>query len=320
MDISEPAMTTLAAANPLEHVLPHTVFEIGGFGVSNHLMMATLAAVLVLITFLFVGKRVRVTGGSVDDHLTQGPVAQMLETMLVFIRENVARPNLGHLTDKYIPYLWTIFFYILFCNVLGMIPIGYIASLIASVFGADAHAWGVLGGTATSNLSLNVPLALTALVAIVFIGVREAGVHYFKHFAPGPWFMWPMLIPLEVMSFFIKCGVLAMRLFGTMLAGHLVLASLVMMIFIFAKISQPIAYGVGIGVVLLNLVLSLLELFIAMLQAFIFTFLTTLFIAQGAMHHDEHDDSHDHEADRAPGQRDKTTEPEYPPAHPQPAT
>lgn len=310
-------MITLAAANPLDHVLPHTVFHIGGFAVTNHLMMGTISALLVLLTFSLVGKRIRISGDGVDDHLTSGPVAQMFETMLVFIRERVARPNLGHLTDKYIPYLWTVFFFILFCNVLGMIPIGYIAALLASLLGGDPHTWGVLGGTATSNLSLNIPLALTALVAIVFIGVREAGTHYFAHFAPGPWFMWPILIPLEVLSFFIKCSVLAMRLFGTMLAGHLVLASLVMMIFIFAEFSHAVAYGVGIGVVLMNLALSLLELFIALLQAFIFTFLTTLFIAQGAMHHGE---DHAHEADLAPGQRDRHDEPTYSPAHPQPAT
>lgn len=312
-------MTSLVAVNPLEHVLPHTVFHIGGFGVTNHLIMGTVSAVLVLLTFLLVSRRVRVSGAGVDDHLTTGTIPQLFETILVFLREEVAKPNLGHLADKYIYYIWTVFFFILYCNVLGMIPFGYIAALLAPLFGGDPHTWGALGGTATSNLSLNGPLALTSLVAIVFIGVREAGASYFKHFAPGPAFMWPLLIPLEVLSFFVKCTVLAMRLFGTMLAGHLVLASLVMMIFIFAEISQVVAYGVGIGVVVLNLALSLLELFIAMLQAFIFTFLTTLFIAQGAMHHDDHGPA-THDAELGPGERDQGHDAEYPPKYPQPAT
>lgn len=280
----------LAADNPLAHVVPHTVFHVGGIAVSNHLVMGVVAAVLVLLTFAFVATRVRTTGASIDGHLTKGVVAQLFETILVFIRENVARPNLGHLTDKYIYYLWTIFFFILYCNVLGMVPIGYILSLI---LGPE---WGHWGGTATSNLALNIPLAITALIAIVVIGIREAGSGYFAHFAPGPKFMWPMIIPLEVMSLFIKCCVLAVRLFGTMLAGHLVLAALVMMIFIFARLWEPLGYGVGFGVIVLNLILSLLELFIAFLQAFIFTFLTTLFIAQGAVHHDDHGHDHaDHE-------------------------
>ncbi len=302
----------LAAANPLEHVVPHTVFHVGGIPVSNHLVMGIVAAVLVLLTFAFVASRVRTTGDTIDGHLTRGRVAQLFETICVFIRENVARPNLGHLTDKYIYYLWTIFFFILYCNLLGMVPLGYILSL---TLGSE---WSHWGGTATSNLSLNIPLAVTALIAIVVIGIREAGSGYFQHFAPGPKFMWPLIIPLEVLSLFIKCCVLAVRLFGTMLAGHLVLAALVMMIFIFARLNPTLGYGVGLGVIVLNLVLSLLELFIALLQAFIFTFLTTLFIAQGALHHDG---DHDHEADLGPGQRDPANMPDgpiYPPAHAQP--
>lgn len=312
-------MTSLASTNPLEHVLPHTVFHIGGFAVTNHLIMGTVAAVLVLLTFVFVGRRVRVAGRGVDAHLTTGAVAQLFETILVFLRDEVAKPNLGHLADRYIYYIWTVFFFILYCNFLGMIPIGYIGGLVAPLLGGDPHVWGALGGTATSNLALNGPLAMCSLIAIVFIGIREAGLSYFKHFAPGPAFMWPLLIPLEILSFFVKCTVLAMRLFGTMLAGHLVLASLVMMIFIFAEISQVIAYGVGIGVVALNLALSLLELFIALLQAFIFTFLTTLFIAQGAMHHDNHGEA-THDAELGPGERDQVHDAEYPPKYAQPAT
>lgn len=298
-------MTILAATeskmDPLAHVLPHPVFHVGGFEVTNHLIMTMVAAGLVLLTFAYVSARVRPTGPGVDGHLTRGRLAQLFETICVFIRENVARPNLGHLTDKYIYYLWTIFFFILFANVLGMVPFGYIVKVAAAAIGVDPGPWSHVGGTATSNLSLNVPLALTAFIAIVFIGIREAGAEFFKHFAPGPWFMWPMLIPLEVLSLFIKCTVLAMRLFGTMLAGHLVLSALIGMIFIFASLSPLLGYATGVGVVLLNLALSLLELFIAMLQAFIFTFLTTLFIAQGAVHHG---DGHDREADHGPGERD----------------
>lgn len=314
------SVAILAAANPLDHVVPHPIFEIGGIQVSNLLVMSVLAAVLVLLTFAYVSSRVRTTGADVEGHLTRGRVAQLFETMLVFIRENVARPNLGHLTDKYIYYLWTVFFFILYCNLLGMVPFGYIFTLIERATGADLGALTHFGGTATSTLSLNVPLAVCSLIAIVFIGVREAGSGYFAHFAPGPKFMWPMIIPLEVLSLFIKCCVLAVRLFGTMLAGHLVLAALVGMVFIFARVGGDLlGYGVSVGVVVLNTILSLLELFIAMLQAFIFTFLTTLFIAQGAVHHDEHGhDEHGHEADQAPGQRDHDHAPAYPPAYPQP--
>lgn len=317
------ATLVLAASNPLEHVLPHELFRIGDQPISNHLVMTGVAGLLVTLVFAYVATKVRTTGDTIDGHLTHGRFAQLFETMCVFIRDQVAKPNLGHLTDKYIFYIWTVFFFILFANILGMVPIGYVLKLIAPLWGGDPKWWGIWGGTATSDLSLNVPLALMSLFAIVFIGVREAGTGYFAHFAPGPKFMWPLIVPLEVLSLLIKCCVLAVRLFGTMLAGHLVLAALVGMIFIFANILPALGYGVALGVIVMNLILSMLELFIACLQAFIFTFLTTLFISQGAVHHGDHghDHAHDHEADLGPGQRDEAHLPHgkiYAPAHAQP--
>src|SRR5690606_31916180 len=84
-----PMMTILAVANPLDHVLPHPVFHIGGFAVTNHLIMTMVAAALVLLTFWWVSGRVRTTGPDAEGHLTKGAVAQLFETMCVFIRDNV---------------------------------------------------------------------------------------------------------------------------------------------------------------------------------------------------------------------------------------
>ncbi|MFA9478983.1 F0F1 ATP synthase subunit A [Phycisphaerales bacterium AB-hyl4] len=286
------------------HVLPYTLFEIPGLGISftNHMFMVLTASVLVYVVFAYTARQTRTgTTKSLDDYTTDGKFAQFFETICQFIRDNVVKPQLGGMTDRYIPYIWTVFFFIMFSNLLGMIPIGSIVGGIAFALngmgisipqyhGWYAHWWG----TSTGNIAVTSALASVSLVAIIGIGIREQGTKYFAHFAPVPFKpigMAPvalLLVALEIIGLLVKCGVLAMRLFGVMVGGHLVIGVMLGMIFLFGS------YIVGVGMVLLTLGLSILELFIALLQAFIFTFLTTLFIAAGAAHH-EHDEHHDHD-------------------------
>lgn len=301
----------LASADPASHVVPHRLHEeplfsvnVGGgdipaltisdgvysFFITNHLMMTGVVAVILILTFWFVSRRVRVQGKGLQAYQTRGRVAQLFETMCSFIRDEVVRPNLHELTDKYIYYIWTIFFFVLFANVLGLVPIGSIMYLITGN-AHDLH----YGGTATGNLSLNVVLALGSFIAILFIGIRETGFKTFMaHFNPIGWDDPKMLvigIPmylLEWVGLIIKCFVLAMRLFGTMMAGHLVIAAFIGLIFMALEVSQGLAFGVQLAVIGGGIVMTLLELFICFLQAFIFTFLTVLFISMVATHHDEH--------------------------------
>lgn len=332
----------LGAANPVDHVLPHALHDepifripVGGadtnlpffsiydgyysFYITNHMMMTAIAGIAVLLVFWFVARRVRPLGSDLGAFQTRGRVPQLFETMAVFIRDEVARPNLHGLTDKYIPYIWTIFFFILFANVLGLIPIGSILQLLFHYGAGDPHAahYSHWGGTATSNLALNSMLAILSFVAIVGIGIREAGAkNFFGHFNPVGWE--PKMLPiglglfvLEWMGLLIKCVVLAMRLFGTMMAGHLVIAAFVLLIFSAARAGAGLGYGVGFAVLVVGTALTLLELFICFLQAFIFTFLTVLFIASGAVHHHE-DLAEDHGhplSDEAQMNMDKTIEP-----------
>ena len=283
----------LAASDPLSHVISHELFSVAGLPVTNHMLMTVVAAVVVLLSTLRLSKKMPAPGESDKSrYVVTGRFSQFIETICVFIRDQVARPNLGELTDKYVHYLWTVFFFILFANVLGLVPSGPIAGIIVHFLGGDAYEASYWGGTATGTIALTVPLAITALTAIVVIGLREAGVGYLKHFNPGPPLMAPLLVPLEVMGLLIKCSVLAMRLFGTMMAGHLVIAVFLTLIAGAAAIGAAIGGAVGIGVTLMGFAIMALELFVAVLQAFIFTFLTTLFIAQGAVHHDH---EHDHE-------------------------
>jgi len=267
------------------------------FFITNHLVMTMVTAVVVLLTFFYVALRIRVGGEGLEAYRTKGRVGQLFETILTFIREEVVRPNLHGLTDKYIGYIWTVFFFVLFANLLGLIPIGYMVQ--AGTLDAHYSHWG---GTATGNLSLNVMLAIASFVAIIYIGIREVGAKaFFAHFNPIGWDNPKMLVIglplyfLEWMGLVIKCVVLAMRLFGTMMAGHLVIAAFVLLIFMAAKQSTTLGLGVELAVVIGGMALTLLELFICFLQAFIFTFLTVLFISTAVAHHGEpgHDPDHD---------------------------
>ncbi|TWT59187.1 F0F1 ATP synthase subunit A [Allorhodopirellula solitaria] len=263
------------------------------FFITNHLMMSAFAGLCLIIVGIYCSRRISIYDGQgLGRYQTRGRVSQLFETICAFIRDEVAYPNLRGLTDKYIYYIWTVFFFILFANILGIIPFGYMLQMITG----DSH-FSHWGGSATGNLSLTGVLAVTSLFAIVFIGIRETSLKEFlNHFNPIGWDGGIMMLPialmlyvLEVLSLLIKCFVLAMRLFGTMMAGHLVLAAFVGLIFAARAAGDGTAFAVSIPVVLVGTALTLLELFVCCLQAFIFTFLTVLFIAAMAVHdHDEH--------------------------------
>jgi len=332
----------LASSDPTSHAVPHALHDeplfstnIGGgnipalnihdgiyqFFITNHLMMSAVTAVTVILVFSFVARRVRVQGEGLRAFQTRGRIAQLFETICTFIRDEVARPNLHQLTDKYIYYIWTIFFFVLFANVLGLIPVGPITYLITG----NVHHLH-FGGTATGNLSLNVVLAIGSFLAILYIGIKETGLKTFlAHFNPVGWDDPKMLligIPLyflEWLGLVIKCIVLAMRLFGTMMAGHLVIAAFIGLIFMAVEISQGLAFGVQLATIVAGIALTLLELFICFLQAFIFTFLTVLFISLVASHHDDHGDEEDPLSDENQMDLDKLLAPERIAPMPDPA-
>ncbi len=284
----------LGSGDLLDHVKPTVLFSVGGFDVSNQALMVVVAAVLVVLVFSYVASCVCVRGDKCEDYVTKGNVAQLFEVICVYLRDSVTRPALGKITDKYIGFIWTTFFFVLFCNLLGMVPFGPIARLVGGAVGAEhpqhlTH-WG---GTATANVNITAGLAVVAFFMIHFVGIREQGIRYFAHFNPGPMFMAPILVPLEIIGSLVKPFALCVRLFANMVAGHLVIAALLGLIVLAGEASAAMGYGVAVAAVLGATAISLLELFVAFLQAYIFTFLTVLFIASGAVHdHDEHDEKH----------------------------
>jgi F-type H+-transporting ATPase subunit a len=193
--------------------------------------------------------------------------------MLLFIRDEVARPAIGkHDADKFLPYLWTMFFFILTCNLLGMVP------------------WA---GSPTGALATTGALAICTFATVVGGGMMKLGpVGFWKaqvpHMdlpAPLAILLLPMIFAIEVLGLFIKHFVLAMRLLANMMAGHLVLAVLVTFVLAIAQFGIAATLGVGFVSVLGATALSLLELFVAFLQAYIFTFLSALFIGMAVHPH-----------------------------------
>ncbi|MEM9827064.1 MAG: F0F1 ATP synthase subunit A [Planctomycetota bacterium] len=330
-----------SSENPVTHAVPHTVGEpifqwnVGGgdipalnikdgvysFYLTNHLIMSGVTALLVILVFAYVAGRVQVKGEGLKAYQTRGRFSQLFETMCSFIRDEVARPNLHGLTDKYIFYIWSVFFFILFANVLGMIPFGYIIYLVTG----DSHDTH-LGGSATGNLSLTGVMAVISFVAIVYIGIKETGAKaFFSHFNPLGWDDPKMLIiglpmyVLEWVGLFIKTVVLAMRLFGTMMAGHIVIAAFIGLVRRAQTISNGLGYAVELAVIVGSIPLLLLELFICFLQAFVFTFLTVVFISMTASHHGDKEHASDALSDENQMDMDKLLSPERITPMPDPA-
>ncbi len=289
----------LAEMNPLTHVVQHPWkqlhFTMGGkpltFTVmSNQILMEIVAALLLVVVFVPMFRRLRASQSDPKGLVPHG-VPNFVEAVCEFFRQNLGKPQLGEYTDRLMPLIWTVFFFILTCNLLGLLPIA-----------AFTEPWlkgTPIGGTPTANIWMNGTLAFFALIAILVTGFGAQGLGYLKHFLPGPWWLAPLLIPVEIMGLLAKIVALAVRLFANMLAGHLLLAILLALVQM-AILGIGLAGGLAIGaaVVVGSIAINLLELFVAFLQAFIFTFLVIVFLGQ-AVHHEEHGHGHEKDEDLA---------------------
>ncbi len=186
-----------------------------------------------------------------------------MEPLILFVRDNIVYPNLGKKTDKFLPFLLTIFFFILLNNLMGIVPF----------FPGNANV--------TGNISVTLTLAFFTFIMINVNGNK----HYWKHnlWMPGvPVFIRPVLAVVEIMGIIVKPVALMIRLFANITAGHIIILSLVSLIFIFKSLSMaPIS-------IIFVLFMDCLELLVAFLQAYIFTMLSSLFIGIAVEEHDHH--------------------------------
>ena len=224
---------------------------------TKHVVMLFIAATLCLITLLLAARAHK------RQHLSSGKpkgFANGIEALVLYIRQEVVLPNVGHHGEKYAPILLTMFFFILFANLLGLIP---------------------YGATATGNISVTATLAIITLITVEIAGMKALGpAGYMKTIV-----YWPsdqplvmkslltlIMTPIEFAGKFTKPVALAIRLFANMTAGHIVVLALIGLIFTFGS------YVIAPLPLLMALAIMVLEVFIAFLQAYVFVLLSSVFI------------------------------------------
>ncbi|TVQ79768.1 MAG: ATP synthase F0 subunit A [Phycisphaeraceae bacterium] len=292
-----------AAADPLGHVLDKELFGSGTFAFTMNTLSLVVVGIATILLIRAAAKRIEVGSESEgsERYITRGTFSRILEVMVLFLREKVFRPQLGPHTDKFTPFLLTLFFFIWFANLFGMIPLIDLQYLITSLTLGEEKK--VIGGTPTGRLAVTGALATIAFVVWHVSGLRMNGVkNWAAHFTAGaPWFIWPVMIPVEIIGSIVKPAALCIRLFANMTAGHVLLA--VVLGFTGGAIGAvglvggiPVAFVAFLG----SVAIFFLEVFVSTLQAFIFTVLTTIFISQMVHHHHEDDhhaesyDGHEH--------------------------
>ncbi len=196
----------------------------------------------------------------------------LMEPVITFVRDEVAKPNLGHKADRYLPYLLTVFFFILINNIFGLIP-------------GSANV--------TGNIAFTVVLGVISFVVIL----ASSNKHYWQHIfnPPGvPFGVKLILVPVEFLSVFIKPFALIIRLFANMVAGHIIIICLISLIFIFGELSVYAGWGASPLAIGFTIFIYFIEVLVAFLQAFIFTMLTAVFIGQAFEGgHDDVDGHHE---------------------------
>ena len=224
------------------------------FSITKNVCTLLLSVVVILMVFLKVANSYKQRSGKSPKGLQS-----WIEPLIIFVRDDIAKPNLGHKYERFMPYLLTVFFFIWFNNMLGLVP--FLPG----------------GANLTGNISITVVLATITFLMVNFNGNK----YYWKHiFTPDvPWWLYIVLVPVEIIGIFTKPIALAIRLFANITAGHILVLALIGLIFVFNSIfvsfvSVPFAlfiYGI--------------ELLVAFIQAFIFTILSALFIGMAIEEH-----------------------------------
>lgn len=238
------------------------------FSITKSVVMIFITGLLMLWLFSSLAKSYAKNSG-----VAQG-AGRFFEPIVLYIRDDIARPNIGEKKyKKYMPYLLTIFFFIWFLNIFGLTP---------------------LGVNVTGNIAITFALALLTFLLTNFTGTKDYWKHLFDPLGNTmPWIakipLYIILVPIEILGIFIKPFSLLIRLYANMQAGHIVLMSLIGLMFIFKSwLGSPLSFGLAFAI-------SLIEILVALLQAYIFTMLSALYFGFAAEEH-EHEHGHEHES------------------------
>ncbi|MEM9647561.1 MAG: F0F1 ATP synthase subunit A [Bacteroidota bacterium] len=239
------------------------------FSITKNVVMIIVTGLLMLWLFTSLAKSYTKNNG-----IPTG-AGRFFEPIVLYIRDDIARPNIGEKRyKKYMPFLLTIFFFIWFLNIFGLTP---------------------LGVNVTGNIAITVSLAIMTFLITNFTGTKDYWMHQFDPLGKSlPWYgkipLYIILVPIELLGLIIKPFSLLIRLYANMQAGHIVLMSLIGLMFIFKSwLGSPLSFGLAFAI-------SLIEVLVALLQAYIFTMLSALYFGFAS---EEHEHDHEHEAEVA---------------------
>ncbi len=235
--------------------LPHLQLFGIDISITKYIFFMWVVAIILFLVLYIVSKKYKTS-------LIPKGLTNIVEITVLFVRDEIVKPTIGKGYEKFLPYLLTVFFFILLSNMFGLIPYAV---------------------TITGNIAVTAALAGISFIAIQLGGIKSHGAWgYFKGLIPSgmpPWIL-IILIPLEILGLFTKPFALCIRLFANMIAGHVVILSLLGLIFILQTVFvAPVSIAFAIFI-------YLLELLVALIQAYIFTILTSLFIGMAV--HQEH--------------------------------
>lgn len=241
--------------------------QVADFSITRNVVQMLIALTVLVLIMLSVAKKYRQGQGV---HTAPRGLQNAVEPVITFIRDEVAKPNIGHGYKRYMPLLLTLFFFILINNIFGLIP-------------GSANV--------TGNIAFTLVLGVISALVINFSGNR----HYWGHifWPPVPHGIKLIMIPVEILSIITKPFALIIRLFANMLAGHIIIICLISLIFIFGSLSKGAGWGFAPISIAFAVFIFVIEVLVAFIQAFIFTNLTAVFIGQATEEtHHEADDHH----------------------------
>jgi F-type H+-transporting ATPase subunit a len=242
---------------------PDKSVKVYDFSITKNVASLFLSALILILVFFSVRSGYEKNKGKAPKGLQS-----FLEPIILFVRDEIAKPNIGPKYEKYLPFLLTIFFFILINNLLGLLP----------------------GG---ANLTGNIAVTMTLAVITFFIVNLSGNKHYWAHIVKPtgvPLALLPIMIPVEIVGVFMKPFSLMVRLFANITAGHIIILSLLGLIFIANHLGgSGMGWGVSPLIVFFSLFMNLIELLVAFLQAFIFTLLSSMYIGSAIEEHHEAD-------------------------------
>ncbi|WP_420576906.1 F0F1 ATP synthase subunit A [Ekhidna sp.] len=240
----------------------HIMLESGGHvldvSITKNVLFIIIDALLLILVFMAVARGYKKNEG----HAPKG-IQSLFEPIIVFVRDDIAKENIGHKYERFMPFLLTVFFFIWFGNLLGLLP------------GA---------ANMTGNISITLTLAIFTLLTTLFSGRKTYWLHIVDPLGKSmPWagkiLLYIILWPVEIIGIFTKPFSLMIRLFANITAGHILILSIISLAFIFESLT------IGVVGALFATVMNMLELFVAVLQAYVFTLLSALYFGQAVEEH-----------------------------------